>query len=194
QVLPWTTHGFDDREFYDWYGNEGFIKGPHTFSVRSKTNSTNPNIPRMICNVQLHEFGSETDFHMSNDYISAYPTFDRYGDKTFRPTNAGCLMKNMTHDSFCPVCREGIWYQFLERISLIDSVVISPGSAPRNVTLNTLKLGALRASGNEVEGERLKVRWSRDGQDQIKLRNKFSIQADSGSWNISVELVTPEIR
>ncbi|CAG7831624.1 unnamed protein product, partial [Allacma fusca] len=25
KVLPWTTHGFDDREFYDWYGNEGFI-------------------------------------------------------------------------------------------------------------------------------------------------------------------------
>ncbi|CAG7680070.1 unnamed protein product, partial [Allacma fusca] len=194
EVLPWTTHGFDDREFYDWYGNEGFTEGPHSFSVRSKTNSTHPDIPRMICSVRLHEFGSEDEFHISNDYVSAYPTFDVSRRKTFRPTNAGCLMRNMTHASFCPVCREGMWYQFLERISLIDSVVISPGSAPRNVTLNTLKLGALRAPGNEVEGESLEVRWSRDGQEQIDLRDRFRIQAESGSWTVSVKLVTPEIR
>ncbi|CAG7832889.1 unnamed protein product [Allacma fusca] len=194
EVLPWTTHGFDDREFYDWYGNEGFTQGPHTFSVRSKTNSTNPNIPRMICHVQLHEFGSETDFHMSNDYISAYPTFHVDGAKTFRPTNAGCVMRNMSRGSFCPVCREGMWYRFLERISLIDSVVISLGTSPRNVTLNTLKLGALRAPGNEVGGECLEVRWSRDGQEQINLRDRFMIRAESGSWTVSVKLITPEIR
>jgi hypothetical protein len=196
-VLPWTTHGFDDREFYDWYGNEGFTAGNHSFSVRSKTNSTHPEIPRMICSVRLHEFGTEEEFHISNDYVSAYPTFDIYGRKIFRPTNAGCLMRNMTHTEFCSVCKEGMWQQFLQRISLIDSVVISPPTspdAPRNVTLNTLKLGLLRAPGNEVEGESLEVRWTLGGVEQAELRDRFEIQARNGSWIVSVKLVTPEIR
>lgn len=95
------------------------IAGEHTFSVRSKTPSTNPAIPRMICSVTLHEFGSEDEFHMDNDIVSAYPTWDVSRRVTYRPTNAGCLMRNMTHNELCSVCKEGMWYQFLQRISLI---------------------------------------------------------------------------
>lgn len=95
------------------------IIGEHTFSVRSKTASTNADIPRMICSVQLHEFGNEDEFNMENDHISAYPVWDDRLRVTYRPTNAGCLMRNMTHSQFCSVCQEGMWHQFLQRISLI---------------------------------------------------------------------------
>lgn len=95
------------------------ILGQHTFSVRSKTPPTNRDIPRMICNVVLHEFGNENEFRIDNNYYSAYPTWDTSRRVTYRPTNAGCLMRNMTHNELCSVCREGMWYQFLRRISLI---------------------------------------------------------------------------
>ncbi|CAG7717542.1 unnamed protein product [Allacma fusca] len=196
-ALPWQSRGFDDREFYDWYGSEGLSSGSHTFTVRSKTQSTHPQIPRMICSVNLHEFGTEDEFHMDNDYVSAYPTFDIYGRKTFRPTNAGCLMRNMTHQSFCPVCQEGMWMQFLQRISIIDSVNVSSVANPdgtKDVTLNTLKLGALRPERNAVAGETLEVKWSRAGVEREDLRNLFTIQAQPGSWTVAVNFTTPEIR
>jgi hypothetical protein len=197
EVLPWKSSGFDDREFYDWRGNTGFSAGRHTLVVRSKTSSTNPTIPRMICSVNLHEYGSEDQFKMSNDHVSAYATWDIYGRKTFRPTNEGCLMRNMTSPSFCPVCKEGMWMQFLQRISIIDSVNVSSVANPdgtRNVTLATLKLGPLREAGNEVPGETLEVRWSRAGAEREDLRDSFNIQAQSGSWSVSVKFNTPEIR
>lgn len=102
--------------------------GEHTFSVRSKTPSTNPDIPRMICSVRLYEFGDEDVFSISNDIVSAYPTFDVNRRLTYRPTNAGCLMRNMTHNEFCSVCKEGMWYQFLQRISLIGKNTVKHSS------------------------------------------------------------------
>lgn len=82
QVLPWKTSGFDDREFYDWHGTQGFTSGQHTFSVRSKTTPTNPNIPRMIASITLHEFGTASEYNPSPDHISAYPTWDVFRRKT----------------------------------------------------------------------------------------------------------------
>jgi len=197
EVLPWASRGFDDREFYDWVGTQGFTPGQHTFSVRSKTASTNPDVPRMICSITLHEYGSETDYHTDKDWVSAYPTWDVFRQKTFRPTNAGCLMRNMTHSEFCPVCREGMWYQFLERISLIDSVAVGVVPNPdgtKPVVLETLKLGQLRAPGNEVEDERLEVRWFLGGVEQPELQDKFEIDAAPGSWRVQVDFNTPDIR
>jgi hypothetical protein len=98
EILPWTSSGTDDRQFYDWYGDQGFSQGAHTLTIRSKTNSTNPKIPRMVASVDLHEFGSDAEFNIDNDYISAYPTWSYINTKTFRPSNAGCLMRNMTHN------------------------------------------------------------------------------------------------
>lgn len=76
----------------------------------------------MICSVTLHEFGNEDEYEWSNDIVSAYPTWDVRRRVTYRPTNAGCLMRNMTHSEFCPVCKEGMWYQFFQRISLIGTL------------------------------------------------------------------------
>lgn len=32
EALPWKSSGFDDREFYGWYGNEGLTSGRHNFT------------------------------------------------------------------------------------------------------------------------------------------------------------------
>ncbi|KXN73684.1 hypothetical protein CONCODRAFT_27640, partial [Conidiobolus coronatus NRRL 28638] len=124
KVLPWKTRGSDDREFYNWRGDAGFSAGQHTFTVRSKTASTNTKIPRMIASVTLHEYGNESEFKISNDYYSAYPTWNDKRVKSYRPTNEGCLMRNMTSSHFCNVCKEGMWHSFLNKISLIDGVSV----------------------------------------------------------------------
>jgi hypothetical protein len=190
QVLPWATRGFDDREFYDWYGETGFTPGQHTFSVRSKTNPTNPDIPRMIASVTLHEFGSPSEYNQSPDYVSAYPTWSVSRVKTFRPTNAACLMRNMTNNIFCPVCREGMWMQFFQRISLIDSVSVNL----REVKVETVKLGQLR-EGGVIPGEELEVTWYLNNVEQEDLKNQFEVSnASQGNWRVQVKFITPEVR
>lgn len=82
KALPWKTTGYDDREFYTWKGEEGFSQGSHTFTVRTKTNSTHPDIPRMICSITLHETGNEDEFVTDRGHVSAYPTWDDKRQKT----------------------------------------------------------------------------------------------------------------
>ncbi|KAJ6644228.1 hypothetical protein Bhyg_09195 [Pseudolycoriella hygida] len=196
-VLSWQTRGSDDREFYDWRGDEGFSLGAHSFIVRSVTPSTNPYIPRMICSITIHEFGNEEEFSVDNDVVSAYPTWDVARRVTYRPTNAGCLMRNMTSTSFCSVCKEGMWYQFLQRISLIDEVRVSKtpnADRTKRVVLNTLKLGQLREPGNEVDNETLQVRWSQGGRERPEFDDLFEIDAEAGVWSVFVRFLTSEVR
>jgi hypothetical protein len=145
----------------------------------------------MIASIDIHEFGSEDEFVIDNDHVSAYPTFDYLGRKTFRPTNAGCLMRNMTHAGFCSVCKEGMWHQFMARISLIDSLQVT---TDRTAILETLRLGNQREAGNEVEGEQLQIRWYHAGVDQIQYHDLLTIpNIAPGAWRVVVRLVTPEV-
>ncbi|KAG4075274.1 hypothetical protein HA402_003065 [Bradysia odoriphaga] len=197
EVLPWQSRMSDDREFYDWHGNDGFTAGEHSFIVRSLTPSTNLNIPRMICSITIHEFGTEEEFQSQNDVVSAYPTWDVARRVTYRPTNAGCLMRNMTSNYFCSVCKEGMWYQFLQRISLIDAVKVhqTPNAdRTKRVVLNTLKLGQLREGGTEIDNERLEIRWSHSGLDRPEFDDRFEIDAEGGAWSVLVKFFTPEVR
>lgn len=171
----------------------------------------------MICSITIHEFGSEEEFQSQNDVISAYPTWDTARRVTYRPTNAGCLMRNMTSNSFCSVCKEGMWYQFLQRISLIgrmgrfyepssqsitkfclsDEVKVSKTpneDRTKRVVLNTLKLGQLREAGTEIDDERLEIRWSHSGEDRPEFDDKFEIDAEGGAWSVFVRFFTPEVR
>ncbi|XP_037039193.1 uncharacterized protein LOC119076514 [Bradysia coprophila] len=197
EILPWQTRGYEDREFYDWFGDEALSEGEHTFTVRSKTSYTHPTIPRMLCSVNLHEFGNEDEFHIDNSVISAYPTWDVRRRVTYRPTNAGCLMRNMTHHELCSVCKEGMWYQFLQRISLIDDVSVSQtvnSDRTKRVEVNTLKLAHLRAPGNEVDGESLEIRWYQSGRQRPEFNDQFVINAEGGAWTVAVKFNSPEVR
>lgn len=78
-----------------------------------------------------------------------------------------------------------------------DDVTVSkvPNSdRTKRVVLNTLKLGQLREPGNEVEDERFEVRWSRSGQEKPEFNDHFEIDAEIGSWTVSVQLITKEVR
>ncbi|KXN67221.1 hypothetical protein CONCODRAFT_61234 [Conidiobolus coronatus NRRL 28638] len=190
KALPWESRGSDDREFYDWRGSSGLSEGQHTFTVRSKTASTNKQIPRMIASVTLHEYGNEDEFNISNDYISAYPTWDVYHNKTYRPTSEGCLMRNMTSQSFCKVCKEGLWRQFLKRISLIDDVEVKKGKA----TVSPIKLGQLRPADKQIPGEKLRIRWYKSSKLISKFNDKLTIPVSPGKWKVQVKLISPEVR
>lgn len=62
------------------------------------------------------------------------------------------------------------------------------------MVLNTLKLGQLRSPGNEVVNEKLETRWSHGGQQIPEFNDQFEIDAEIGSWSVSVRFVTPEVR
>lgn len=64
----------------------------------------------------------------------------------------------------------------------------------KRVVLNTLKLGQLREPGNEVEDERLEIRWSHGGEYRAEFDDLFEIDAEGGAWSVAVRFVTPEVR
>lgn len=78
-----------------------------------------------------------------------------------------------------------------------DGVTVSkvPNTdSTKRVVLHTLKLGQLRERGNEVEDESFEVRWSHRGQEQPEFNNQFEIDAKIGSWSVSVQFITNEVR
>jgi hypothetical protein len=99
--LNWTTVGHLDRAFYSWKGSKGLSKGNHSLEFRQGLPASTKNI-RQLCSLALHEYGATNEFESSNTVISAYPTFSLSGKKSFRPTNEGCLMRNMSSTAFCP--------------------------------------------------------------------------------------------
>lgn len=187
--LAWKSKGSVDREFYDWRGTAGFRAGKHTLQVRSLKPTANAKIPQMIASVTLHEFGTEDEFKTDNEHYSAYPTWDYLKRKTFRPTNEKCLMRNMTSPTFCHVCKEGIWAQFLSRVSLIDSLRFQDNA----LALATPKLGQFR-EGGAVPGEALAIGWSLDGRPAPQHDGKTTIASPAkGKWGVTVRLTSPEI-
>lgn len=71
--------------------------------------------------------------------------------------------------------------------------MVSPDQT-KHVVLHTLKLGQLRDSASVIPGEKLETRWSRGGQLQSQLNDRFDIYAQAGSWSVEVRFVTPEVR
>lgn len=113
-----------------------------------------------------------------------------------RPTNDDCLMRYVTNEQFCSVCKEGMWYEFLSKVSLIDSLKASDQSSngTREVTLETIKLGQLRTGAWKLEGEKLEVKWFLSNTEQTEFRDQFVIRATPGVWSAQVHFVTPEVR
>lgn len=81
----------------------------------------------------------------------------------------------------------------LPHIDDVEVTKVVNGDTKR-VDLHTLKLGQLRESGNEVEDERLEVRWSHNGHEQPQLNDQFEIDAKVGAWSVHVQFVSNEIR
>lgn len=107
-------------------------------------------------------------------------------------------MRNMTHERFCPVCQEGMWIQFLSRISLIDDVTVAEErelDGTRKVTVKTLQLGQFRPPHQtRTPGEYLEIQWFKNDVEQVQLNGLQDIRAEPGIWNVNVKYETPEVR
>lgn len=197
-ALNWNVRGDLDRTFYKIYSADfnnagvGFTAGTHKLTFQSGSTPTSGRI-QQLCSVEVHEYGTETTFHTSNDYIGAFPTFNDQKRKTYRPTNEGCLMRDMTSNKFCPICREGLWVSLLSQMSLIDSIT----SNGTHIAANLLPLGQLRQP--QIIGEFYSLKWSKNGVYANSFEDQFTFSPGSadlvpGTWKLDIVFNTPEVR
>jgi len=131
--------------------------------------------PPMLCHVQIHQYSTVQDAVRAaevpkpstastydgqsalkdplpsplvpgNEAIGAFPVFGAHGElKGYRPTQEGCLMRDMRETCFCPVCLERLWRKVLPRTGLLRSHYTVPGSL-RPISLETRKEANLPTS------------------------------------------------
>jgi len=189
-----------DRWFYDIEdvgGLGGLSQGEHTLEFALTYVGREGDA--QLCNVEVFEYGSEEEFNTSAGYIGAFPTYSdeppydtagtprTWNTTSYRPTNEGCLMRQVTTPNFCPVCKEQLWMRLLSRVDLIDDVKVSCSAR----LTRTIKLDLVPLSGLEIQ-------WKKDGEYVPELEGLEEIELwdwDSlGTWDVSVVLKTPEIR
>jgi hypothetical protein len=197
QNIQWTTRGNLDRALIEVYSSTALPTGNHRLAFRQLTAPPAGNPIRQLCSVTLHEYAAEPRFHMSNTYVSAYPTW-RQGKVLagYRPTNEGCLMRNMSSLVFCSVCYEGMWLQFFAKMSAIDGVTVNCLANNIQLVLACPALGQLRQGGAQP-GESLQVRWFYANTAQPSYNDQFTVNApksSSGNWRVEVKYITPLVR
>ncbi|KAL2917851.1 hypothetical protein HK105_202724 [Polyrhizophydium stewartii] len=204
--LAWNTTGNLDRAFFEWRSDKaGFSAGNHTLVFKQGKPPASKRSPiRQLCSITLHEFGNDSEFTMDNTAISMYPTWSLYGTKTYRPTNEGCLMRNMSSHAFCSVCKEGLWQNLLTRLSLIDGIHTTCAKGRDEVRLKvvTIPLAQFRPEKQRAmfPDERLTVTWLRNGVEVPELANQFDISLPrkmrkrGDVFTAKVVFETPQVR
>ncbi|GAO49400.1 hypothetical protein SAICODRAFT_100589 [Saitoella complicata NRRL Y-17804] len=197
--LDWVETGNDDRCFLEWVQlDETKPLGQGFHVIEFKSTPKENGRPQQLCHIEVLQYGNEPDFTWEPDYIGAFPTFDSRGQKTIRPTNEGCLMRNMSRPTLCKPCVEGLWRSLMSRVDLIESVKIMTSKDEVSVSLRTMHFGKFREDRNRIVGEELKVSWYRDNVRLPQFDDEFSVSGTSehmwGNWAIEVELLTPEVR
>nr|XP_018262555.1 uncharacterized protein I303_05572 [Kwoniella dejecticola CBS 10117]OBR84713.1 hypothetical protein I303_05572 [Kwoniella dejecticola CBS 10117] len=85
---------------------------------------------KMITSLEIIEYGDQGRFNHTLGHIGAYPTFSMKGRMTLRPTNEQCLMRNVTHPRFCPVCVDALRESLQSKIARkktkdnVDAIVL----------------------------------------------------------------------
>ena len=122
---------------------------------------------------------------------------------TYRPTNEGCLMRQVVYPNFCPVCIEGLWLHLLKRVDLIDDISVTCPFAPNqpiSVGVELLQLAHLRKPEEKHLGgkESYSILWKHDGVVVDSWTNSTIIEIRpndvGGHWEVVVEFSTPEVR
>jgi len=187
-----------DRQFYHFNDTVGFSSGTHTLRFESAFPPPAGAPIRQLCSLGIYEYGNSREFNSDPNYIGAYPVWSQFGSKNYRPTNEMCLMRNMESTLFCPVCREGMWLQFLARMTLLEDVKVKNVGGQASVTLEAVPLGQLRAEPVPGVTERYEVTWSKGGKVQSNLQDKFTFSGSAselaGSWAVVLKYVTSEVR
>jgi len=134
-------------------------------------------------------YAMPANYNFSYGKIGAFASYSAYGAKSYRPTHDSCLMKDMLRESFCAVDQENMWIQFLERVSLVDSVNISADGTLKNIEVKTPPIADLEI----VWFKRAGSSW----QELSEIRNQHSWKAEdaaSGSYRVSVRMKSAEVR
>jgi len=198
--LGWKSSGTLDRSFWSTFSNTPLSAGAHELVFTSLYPPAQGQPIRQLCSLTMHEYAAEPAYHFDNNYIGAYNTYRQGpGAGTFagyRPNNERCLMRNMTSEAFCSICKEGMWYQFLARMNLIDNVTVTTASGNSAIRANVVPLAQFRP--RPVPGERFDIWWLRNGVRQTQYDNQFSFSAATpslaGSWTCRLNFVTEEVR
>jgi hypothetical protein len=199
RVLDWRSSRNLDRTFFNYFTEETFASGGHLLEFEQMIPPPTGNPIRQLCSVTLHEYKRESDgFRFDNEYVGAYRSWRQGGALAgYRPTNEKCLMRNMSSEDFCPVCREGMWMQFFNRMSLIDSVEVSEEGGVVKVVLAPVQLAHFRPPEDQF-GEEYTLTWLRDGIVQPELSDEYGWEsvADQvrGNWQARLRLTSPHIR
>ena len=197
EPLAWTGAGTLDRTFYTFGDdNNGLSAGTHTVEFTMGT-PPGPDEPiRQVASLTLHEYGSS--FVWDDDYVGAYPTWNTNLAQTVRPGNELCLMRNMSSAAFCKPCIEGMWHQFMMRMSLIDGVEVEYAEASAIVNLLVVPLGQFREISIPGVEERYTVSYSFEGEPQPQFDDIFEFTVptagNTGSWTATMVYHTTEVR
>lgn len=186
-----------DRWHYDILRDQKLSAGTHnlTFSLGSSAIEGQA----QLCSFEIIEYGNPTEFNTDVGNVAAYPTFSMWNGTTYRPTNEGCLMRQVVLPHFCQPCLEGLWLQLLKRVDLIDELVINYDDPEGNVyiRLTPVPLGEFR--GDRMSPvESLKISWALNGTNLPQYSGKDVIvlpRTDAaGSWQVYTDFQTEEVR
>lgn len=170
-----------DRNFYSLPPVKDFAAGNHVFQVEENIQDGD----NVLGFAVLFEAASDYDF--TKNKIGAYSTFSDSGSKSYRPTHDSCLMRNMASETFCSVDKENIWQRFLERVSLIDEVVVTPTSPGFKIRLSTIPLQGLQIRWYQKSGNA--ITELKDIENQTEW-----ISQNPGSYRVEVQFRTEEVR
>jgi len=201
QDLDFTSPNRPDRSFVN-IELPGLSPGDHTLTIREKVLDHN----NWLSSLTVHEYAP--DFNDRLGHVGAFPVFAKDLEESgFRPTNESCLMRDMTHDFFCPVCQENNWIKFFEKISLIDKTSSAREGNRIIANIKTLDLrksqdifpfSKKQETPSHMDDSQLEIRWYADGRELEQFRNKQSLMYEPvtpiQSLEVEARFLTPEVR
>ncbi|KAL7621647.1 hypothetical protein AAE478_008974 [Parahypoxylon ruwenzoriense] len=185
-----------DRYIYNMKIDEALTPGGHNVSFTLLNGEIQGDA--QLCNLEILEYGDETEFNFDPRYHGLYPTFSDRNRTTYRPTNDLCLMRGTYSVDFCAACIEGLWLSLLGPLSLIDNVTqTTQPDGSTNVTLDLIPLAQFRQVPNRHE-EAYTILWYGADENEIleEWTNKTSalIGPDATGFGIEVRLWTEQVR
>lgn len=185
----------NDRNFVDFDFAAPLPGGDHELKV----SALRPSGQAYLSSMTVHEYGFDPQQDL--EHIGAYPVFGPdLKVAGYRPTNEACLMRNMLHPWFCPVCQENNWRQLLGALQLVDSYNVTKDSnGDFKVALMPLGLGQFRTKGSpRLPGETLHIVWKLAGKELPGTadQSEISVAAADGNKKLAAEIhfVSQEIR
>ncbi|KFA63875.1 hypothetical protein S40285_10215 [Stachybotrys chlorohalonatus IBT 40285] len=184
-----------DRWIYNIRFDEALAPGPHNLTFVLLNDDVQGTA--QLCNLQILEYGDESEFEFTEGHHSLYPTYSASNATTYRPTDRLCLMRTMHSVDFCDACIEGLWWSLLRPLNLIDGITQRARTdGVTNVTLELLPLAQFREIPNSAE-ESYTIQWfDSDGGVLAEWANSTTalISQELGEVEVEVRFSTEQVR